>query len=224
MFDRWSTGLPCTCSGDRYAATPDALSFSGLAIGKLITFTSPVGEIRMFLGDTSRWTMPAFWASSSAWPIWATIALAWPRRHQAVAHQPIQRLALEQLHRHVQAFVRGPSAVDHAGDARALHPHQLLQLAFGPGQRRRVGQHVRVDDLVGHLGAGLAVRGPVHLTGAATTQARAQLEATLAVIRRLDAARAWCDVAGGAAATICSRRGPFGVAQLSWGQKLASSG
>ena len=48
-------------------------------MGKLMTFTSPVGLTRMFLGATSRWTMPAFCASSRAWPIWATTALAWPR-------------------------------------------------------------------------------------------------------------------------------------------------
>ena len=67
------TSPPWICSGATYATVPSispvvsrsAASNAG-ARPKSVTFTRPSGAIRMFPGLTSRWTMPAACAQSSA--------------------------------------------------------------------------------------------------------------------------------------------------------------
>jgi hypothetical protein len=85
MSERASTGLPCACSGDMYAAVPtmtpssvvawivrvapSAPASSGavsLARPKSRTLTTPFAPSMMLPGLTSRWTMPNVFAAANA--------------------------------------------------------------------------------------------------------------------------------------------------------------
>jgi len=97
--------------------------------------------------------------------------------------------------------------IDNGGDPRAGNPHQLLELSFRAGLGGSRPQYSRVHQLEGNLGAGLAI----------ARRHTSPVFAASDAFDRLEARLWWSGMDS-------SRCGPSAVAQVSWGQKFASSG
>ena len=150
------TLFPCHCSGDMYSTVPaieapsrTPLSPSALARPKSVRKArSP--SIRMLCGLTSRWTMPAAWAASSASATWPSSSIASRRAQRAAGGDPpLQVAALDQPHRDDQLAVLLAGVVD-GDDARVVEPGGEPRLAQEPLAEALVVGEVAGDHLERH--------------------------------------------------------------------------
>ena len=107
-------------------------------------------SIRMLCGLTSRWTMPAAWAASSAPATWPSSSTASAGGQRAAAGDPaLQVAALDQPHRDDQLAVLLAGVVDR-DDARMVEPGREARLAQEPLAEALVVGEVAGDHLERH--------------------------------------------------------------------------
>ena len=156
MSLRPSTGWPCACSGEMYAAVPNTADVCGAvcgpatirAIPKSMTLTSPLRVTMTFAGLMSRWITPATCAYASASQIFSATSTACGSGGEAAAraHEVLERPPLDELHHDELRLAVGAGVVD-ADDVRVVQAGGGLRLAAEAVDEARIACELRQQDL-----------------------------------------------------------------------------